>query len=282
MSQTGTKDSRTDVPLTHLGNRWAGTFILGWSYQLGLKVYLVPGAKNTGTKAKFQSGSKVVSLLVCVCMSAPVHFLFGGDAAIYTCLPCHFKSQRLLCLCANFDRSSRYMYFWNLIGFRRFFDIYISLLCSPWLSRHLYLSAARFILWAFFPRVFIYAWTLCSHFPHHELNCVFRIGPHVYRLLTTEKQSLTGLLAYYIYTPILKFYWASFDDFFIYIIINRLLSTAAWASLLLTLRPLTDIQWRRRRSNSSNSSPSPATNPAERRTYTPKLKLPSSATAMQG
>jgi len=28
---------------------------------------------------------------------------------------------------------------------------------------------------------------------------VFRIGPNVYRLLTTEKQSLTGLLAYYIY-----------------------------------------------------------------------------------
>jgi len=57
----------------------------------------------------------------------------------------------------------------------------------------------------------------------------------------------------------LKFYWASFDDFFIYIIINRSLSTAAWASLLLALRPLTDIQWRRR-SNSSNSSP--AMNPA--------------------
>ena len=115
---------------------------------------------------------------------------------------------------------------------------------SPWKQTPL-------ILWAFFPRVFIYAWTLCFHFPHHELNCVFRIGPHVYRLLTTEKQSLTGLLAYYIYTPILKFYWASLDDFFIYIIINRSLSTAAWASLLLALRPLTDIQWRRR-SNSSN------------------------------
>ena len=86
-----------------------------------------------------------------------------------------------------------------LLDFDDSFDIYISLLCSPWLPRHLYLSAARFILWAFFPRVFIYAWTLCSHFPHHELNCVFRIGPNVYRLLTTKKQSLTGLLAYYIY-----------------------------------------------------------------------------------
>ena len=128
--------------------------------------------------------------------AGPVHFLFGGHAAIYTCLPCHFKSQRLLCLCANFDRSSRYMYFWNLIRFRRFFDIYISLLCSPWLPEHLYLSAAHIIIWAFFPRVFIYAWTLYSHFPHHELNCVFRIGPNVYRLLTTEKRSLTGLLAY--------------------------------------------------------------------------------------
>jgi len=131
-------------------------------------------------------------------MSSPVHFLFGGHAAIYTCLPCHFKSQRLLCLCANFDRSSRYMYFWNLIGFRRFFDIYISLLCSPWLPGHLYLSAARFILWAFFPRVFIYAWTLCSHFPHHELNCVFRIGPNVYRLLTTWKQKSDRIISLYI------------------------------------------------------------------------------------
>ena len=64
MSQTGTKDSRTDVPLTHLGSRWAGTFSPGWSYQPGLKVSLVPGVKNTGTKAKFRSGSKVVSLLV--------------------------------------------------------------------------------------------------------------------------------------------------------------------------------------------------------------------------
>ena len=64
MSQTGTKDSRTDVPLTHLGNRWAGTFSPGWSYQPGLKVSLVPGAKNIGTKAKFRSGSKIVSLLV--------------------------------------------------------------------------------------------------------------------------------------------------------------------------------------------------------------------------
>ena len=64
MSQTGTKDSRTDVPLTHLGNRWAGTFSPGWSYHPGLKVSLVPDAKNTGTKAKFRSGSKIVSLLV--------------------------------------------------------------------------------------------------------------------------------------------------------------------------------------------------------------------------
>ena len=64
MSQTGTKDSRTDVPLTHLGSHWAGTFSPGWSYQPGLKVSLVPGAKNTRTKAKFRSGSKVVSLLV--------------------------------------------------------------------------------------------------------------------------------------------------------------------------------------------------------------------------
>ena len=39
MSQTGTKDSRTDVPLTHLGNRWAGIFSPGWSYQPGLKHY---------------------------------------------------------------------------------------------------------------------------------------------------------------------------------------------------------------------------------------------------
>ena len=64
MSQTGTKDSRTDVPLTHLDNRWAEAFSLGWSYQPGLKVSLVSGAKNIGTKANFRSGSKVVSLLV--------------------------------------------------------------------------------------------------------------------------------------------------------------------------------------------------------------------------
>ena len=64
MCQTGTKNSPTDVPLTYLDNRWAGTFSPGWSYQPGLKVSLVPGAKNTGTKAKFQSGSNVVSLLV--------------------------------------------------------------------------------------------------------------------------------------------------------------------------------------------------------------------------
>ena len=41
-----------------------GTFSPGWSYQPGLKVSLVPGAKNTGTTAKFRSGSNVVSLLV--------------------------------------------------------------------------------------------------------------------------------------------------------------------------------------------------------------------------
>jgi len=64
MSQTGTKDSRTEVPLTHIGNCWAGTFSPGWSYQPGLKVSLVPGSKNTGTKAKFRSESKIVSLLV--------------------------------------------------------------------------------------------------------------------------------------------------------------------------------------------------------------------------
>jgi len=64
VSQTGTKDSRTDMPLTHLGNHWAGTFSSRWSYQPGLKISLVPGAKNIGTKAKFRSGSKVVSLLV--------------------------------------------------------------------------------------------------------------------------------------------------------------------------------------------------------------------------
>ena len=57
MSQTGTKDSRTF-------SRWAGTFSPGWSYEPGLKVSLVPNAKNTGTKAKFRSGSNVVSLLV--------------------------------------------------------------------------------------------------------------------------------------------------------------------------------------------------------------------------
>ena len=64
MSQTGTKDSRTEVPLTHIGNCWAGTFSPGWSYQPGLKVSLVPNAKNIETKAKFRSRSKIVSLLV--------------------------------------------------------------------------------------------------------------------------------------------------------------------------------------------------------------------------
>ena len=111
--------------------------------------------------------------------AGPVHFLFGGHAAIYTCLSCHFKFQRLLCLCANFDRSSRYMYFLNLIGFRRFFDIYISLFCSPWLPGHLYLSAARFILWAFFPRVFIFSvpishtmsWIVCLELDQMYTGC---------------------------------------------------------------------------------------------------------------
>jgi len=64
MSQTGTKDSRTNVPLTHLGNRWAENFSPGWSYQPRLKISLISDAKNIGTKVKFQSGSKVISALM--------------------------------------------------------------------------------------------------------------------------------------------------------------------------------------------------------------------------
>ena len=42
----------------------AGTISPGWSHQPGLKVSLVPGAKNSGTRAHFGRGSKVCSLLV--------------------------------------------------------------------------------------------------------------------------------------------------------------------------------------------------------------------------
>ena len=59
MSQTGTKDSRTDVSLTHLDNRWAGTFSPDWSYQPGLKVSLVPDAKKIpGLKPNFKVDQK--------------------------------------------------------------------------------------------------------------------------------------------------------------------------------------------------------------------------------
>ena len=142
-------------------------------------------------------------------MLHPVHFLFGGHAAIYTCLPCHFKSQRLLCLCANFDRSSRYMYFWNLIGFRRFFDIYISLLCSPWLPGHLCLSAASFILWAFslefsymhglsVPTSHTMSWIECLELDQMYTGC-WLLG----------SKSLTGLLActYYYFEVLLGELW---------------------------------------------------------------------------
>ena len=40
------------------------TFSPGWSHQPGLKVSLVPGTKNSGTRAHFDRGSKVCSLLV--------------------------------------------------------------------------------------------------------------------------------------------------------------------------------------------------------------------------
>ena len=64
MSQTGTKDSRNDVPLTHLGNRWAGTFSPGWYYEPGLKGPLVPRAKNAEANAKLGHRSKVCSVVV--------------------------------------------------------------------------------------------------------------------------------------------------------------------------------------------------------------------------
>ena len=60
------RDKRSPAVKTCHSSRWAWTFSPGWSYQSGLKVSLVLGAKNTGTKAKFRSGSKVVSLLVSV------------------------------------------------------------------------------------------------------------------------------------------------------------------------------------------------------------------------
>ena len=40
------------------------TFSPGWSHQPGLTISLVPGAKNSGTRAHFGRGSKVCSLLV--------------------------------------------------------------------------------------------------------------------------------------------------------------------------------------------------------------------------
>ena len=45
-------------------SRWAGTFSPGWRHQPGLKVSIVPGAKNAGTRAHFSLGWKVCSLLV--------------------------------------------------------------------------------------------------------------------------------------------------------------------------------------------------------------------------
>ena len=42
----------------------AGTFSPGWRHQPGLKVFLVPGVKNSGTRVHFDRGSKVCSLLV--------------------------------------------------------------------------------------------------------------------------------------------------------------------------------------------------------------------------